>query len=105
MANGIIALDKDSMRPFIKFVIDDAGAAFTMRMLDKYTADLQLRVLTHARLVGWTRLGNDPVVIAVRSYLPGITLEVDAAVELAIDWMQEINALPDPTDPAPDFVL
>lgn len=56
-----------------------------------------------AVLVGW-QCGFESMFVAVQSYLPGVTLSEEDAVEIAKDWLKEVEWFSgEPTDP--DYII
>jgi hypothetical protein len=80
--------------PYVSFIVDDALSA---RMAD-YSDVLATDVL-----VGW-QCGFEPLFVAVRSYLPDVTIDDDEAIDLAMDYLAERGWFSDvPTDA--DYVI
>jgi hypothetical protein len=65
-------------RGYVSFAVDDAGSP----------RDISQGIPDHARLVGW-QCGFEPLYVAVWSYLPGVTLDDEEAMELATDYLVE----------------
>jgi hypothetical protein len=81
-----------NLKEYVNFGVDDALAIHR-------AADAP----ANARYVGW-QCGFEPMVVAVWSYLPGVRLEKDEAVELALDALAERRWFSG--EPIlPDFVL
>lgn len=67
--------------------------------LDDALAVRQLAEMpNNARLIGY-QCGYEPLFIAVWSYLPGITLNVDEAEEIARDYLTELGWFADCENP------
>jgi hypothetical protein len=66
--------------PYVSYVLDDALSA------DHAVADM----LPNATLVGW-QCGFEPLFVAVQSYLPDTRIDGDDAVEIAMDYLEEIG--------------
>lgn len=102
----ITALTKPALLRYVSFAVNDAGDAMHIKNQELLTALLNRAplFLEQARIVGWT-CGFEPMCVLVYSYLPGVTMDEDEAIELAEDYMRERNWFADPANTAPDFVL
>jgi hypothetical protein len=89
-------LTKSIAMQHISYIADD-GMSF------RRPAGLPCDVIPdNAVLVGW-EIGGRPVFVAVKSYLPGVRLGYDEALELATDGMVESGALRSAR--LPDYVI
>jgi hypothetical protein len=70
-------MNRNSAIPYVSCVIDDALS------VSHDTSDL-----TGCTLVGW-QCGFEPMFVAVRSYLPGCTVDETEAAEIATDYLEE----------------
>jgi len=60
---------------------------------------------THGWLIGW-QCGFEPMFVLVYSYLPNVRLDASEAIELAIDYLLEINWFSDQSPArSADFVF
>lgn len=75
-------MDRQQALQYVEFAVDDALSPRTER-------GAQIPAL--AKLVGWN-VDSKPVFVAVWSYLPSVQLTDDEAVEIAIDYINEIGA-------------
>lgn len=73
-------MNRKQVRPFVSFLVNDAGAARRVNPREPLPAE--------ARLVGW-RCGFKPLFVAVHSYLPGVRLDDQEAEDLAADYLRE----------------
>ena len=79
------------------YVVDDALSG------RKYGADQYAKCHTNSRIIGW-QCGFEPMLVIVNSYLSDVEIETDEAIELATDYLEEINWFSDgATDP--DIVI
>lgn len=90
-------MTRDQALPYIAYVLDDGLSP------DHSLDDLR----DDARLIGW-QCGFEPVFVAVQSYLPGVRLDDDEAIEIAQEYLAEIGWFNDrdggaPSDP--DFII
>lgn len=85
-------MNREQALPYIAHVLDDALSP------DHRLAELR----TDARLIGW-QCGFEPLFVAVQSYIPGIVLDDDEAIEIATDYLMERGWLKGPTEP--DYVI
>jgi hypothetical protein len=78
--------------PYVSFVLTDS------------LNDLPIASLKYdARLVGW-QCGFEPLFVAVQSYIDGVLIDDDEAVEIATDFLAERKWFSDePTEP--DYVI
>ncbi len=75
-------MTKAQALPYVSFIADDAGSF-------RKPAGLPCDVIPdNAVLVGW-QCGFEPLFVAVKSYLPNVTLDRDEAIELATDGLLE----------------
>lgn len=89
-------MNRSDALPYISWVVDDAGSA-------RKPDDVAVEILPDAVLVGW-QCGFEPVFVAVQSYLPGVQIDADDAVEMATEWLTECGWFSDdPTEP--DYVI
>lgn len=77
-------MERASLLPYVSYVVDDAPSA------RRVGADPHAHVQTHSWIIGW-QSGFEPLCVAVHSYLPGVLLDEDEAVELAADYLDEIG--------------
>ncbi len=70
--------------PYVSFIADDAGSF-------REPAGLPCDNPTDRDwLIGWEDPGFDPCFVRVRSYLPGVHLKADEAIEYATDGLDEV---------------
>lgn len=75
----------DALR-FVSVVVDDA---LNGQQIEKPEFVVNTAFIREdARLVGW-QCGFEPLFVAVQSYLPGIRIDDDDAIELATDFLSE----------------
>lgn len=106
--NTVMPKTKTALLPYVSHIVDDALGNGLFKTADEFRAKMQRNpeLLPLARFVGW-QCGFEPMIVAVVSYLPGITPDADIACELAEDYMREqhLSWFADPTNTEPDFVL
>lgn len=91
------AMKREQALPYVSYIADDA---LSFRKPAGLPCD---NIPDNAVLVGW-QCGFEPLFVAVKSYLDGVTIDPDEAVELAMDGLAEINWFADgPKDP--DYVI
>jgi hypothetical protein len=73
-------MTREQALPYVSYYLDDAPSP------DHSTTDIK----DDARLVGW-QCGFEPLFIAVQSYLPGVRIDDEEAIEIATDYLQEIG--------------
>jgi hypothetical protein len=86
-------IDRQTALNFIAYFIDDAG---DNRRWHEMPQDLVV-------LVGWRRVGREPLFIAVWSHL-GSELDADRAERLAVEFAAETGVFPGIVPPA-DYIL
>jgi hypothetical protein len=57
---------------------------------DALSPKIDAPIPDNAVLVGW-QCGFEPMFVAVSSYLPNVTLSKDSAVDIAVDYLMEIE--------------
>jgi hypothetical protein len=90
-------LNAHHLLEYVAWVVDDAGCG------RHPGADEHAKVTKYSTLVGW-QCGFEPLVVAVNSYLPGVMIEADEAVDLATDLLDEKRWFSD-GPVVPDFVF
>lgn len=74
-----MSMTREMAIPYISYVLNDA------------LNDLPISALqNNATLVGW-QCGFEPLFVAVQSYLPDTIVDADEAIEIATDWLEEID--------------
>ncbi len=92
-------MNRSDTIPYVSFVVDDSLAGRSLGQ------DLHAEVKDHSWLIGW-QCGFEPLFVAVHSYLPGVTLDCDDAIQLAVDYLQEREWFTDNENPPePDYVI
>ena len=87
-------MTREQALPYISRCVDDA---LSDRSIDDMPAN--------ARLVGW-QCGFEPMFVAVWSYLPGVRLDDEEAVEIAVDRLREALWFARNDEPnEPDYIL
>lgn len=81
---------------FVRAIVDDALGVREVQPGDNHIPE-------NARLVGWQG-PRYPIFVAVTSYLPGIRLDDDEALELAKDYMRERGWPGKPAREEPDYL-
>lgn len=90
-----MTITREQARSYVGHCVDDSANPRAISEIP--TPD------TNVRYVGW-QCGAEPMVVAVWSYLPGVTVGDDEAAELAVDLLLE--KLWFEMGPAePDFIL
>lgn len=88
-------LNQDRIKELTSFVVDDALAEHPVSAIkDRYDVTY----------VGFDA-GFEPLYVAVISYLPGCTVDAEAACEIAIDLLLEKKWFADESETAPFIVL
>ena len=85
-------MKREDAIPYISRYVDDA-------LSEREAKDMP----AGARLVGW-QCGFEPMFVAVWSYLPGVEVDDDSAMEIATELLVEKGWFPDePTEP--DYLI
>lgn len=89
-------MNREQALPYVSFCLDDALSPFSGNR----------EIPPDAVLVGW-QCGFEPLFVAVWSYLPGCKVDADSAVEIAQEYLAEINwfGIHDGELPEPDYVI
>ena len=92
----------EPLTDYVGYVCDDALSG---RALAEVPSNQLDSILLNCRLVGW-QCGFEPMIIAVHSYLPGVSIDSDEAEDLATDYLDEISWFSDPNgNNQPDFII
>lgn len=88
-------MTREQAKPYIGYILNDALHAEPFK--DDQSSHIDL--LPNAVLVGW-QCGFEPMFVAVQSYLPDTKIDESEAVEIAMDYLEEIGWFSDePTEP------
>jgi hypothetical protein len=99
-----MSCDRAMALHYVSFGVDDALAVYGTGDAMQ-SAPMPNPIPGNAVLVGW-QCGFEPLFVAVWSYLPGVALDADDAVELATDLLQERKWFTDNDNPPnPDYVI
>ena len=84
-------IDRARALPYVSYVLDDRQILPMPYSLNavKYNEGMT-PLKPDAILVGW-QCGFEPLFVAVQSYLPGTTIDLDEAAEIATDYLTEIG--------------
>lgn len=95
-------MKRTDLLPYVSFYCNDAGDA---GRLPENPETGFCEVPDHAHIVAW-QCGFEPLAVAVWSYIPGVRLEEQEAVELATEYLQEKKWFSDNDNPPdPDYVI
>jgi hypothetical protein len=90
-------MTREQLLPYVSYLIDDSLSALDISEVSEYNPD-------HCTLVGF-QCGFEPMVVAVRSYLSEKRPDKNEAVELAVDYLEEIGWFSWNGNREPDYVL
>jgi hypothetical protein len=86
---------REQALPYVSYLLDDSLNVEVVKL----SRDKGWLIPSNAVLVGW-QCGFEPMFVAVKSYLPNVTLEQDEAVGIATDYLLEIGWFAE-VDPRP----
>lgn len=103
---------REDAEKFVRYVVDDAGAARPINTDQHAVIRHAGDVYKHSsRLIGWNRndpdssdLSLDPTFVAVHSYLD-VEINNLVAVDMAIEYLYEIDFFKDGETTSPDYVF
>lgn len=75
-------MTREQALPYVSFIADDA---MSFRKPEGLPCD---EITPNAVLIGW-QCGFEPLFVAVKSYLSGIAIQEEEAIELAMDGLTE----------------
>lgn len=96
----VLPKTREALLPYVAHAVDDAARYYG----PAHALDKAFLLQQGARFVGWS-CGFEPMVVAVFSVMPGVTLDEYVAADLAIDLLRELKWFADPDNTEPDFVL
>ena len=77
-------MDRNQAIEYVGHVVDDALNG------RRIGSDQFAIVKENSTLIGW-QCGFEPMFVSVHSYLPNVTIDTEEAIELAINYLKEIN--------------
>lgn len=81
---------------YVTWILDDAGSA--RRPNEGEPIDVQARILV------W-QCGFEPFVVAVKSYLPNVTIDNEEAIDIATDFLLETKWFDGLNRTDPNYIL